>query len=102
VPCARPDKPDFPASYSCAICARIRATSLLFSMFPSQIGRVILRIIPNADSTAEQYNTEGLAKLLLFLTVVVLKRHRWRGNRRDASNDPASRRCTRRHASDSF
>src|SRR5438876_9099291 len=46
--------------------------------------------------TKEQYNTEGLAKLLLFLTVVVLKRHKWQGNRRDASNDPASRRCARR------
>src|SRR5215472_11692998 len=27
--------------------------------------------------TKEQYNTEGLAKLLLFLTVVVRKKHRW-------------------------
>src|SRR5205823_14075667 len=51
--------------------------------------------------TKEQYNTEGLAKLLLFLTVVVLKMPRWQGNRRDASNDPASRRCSRREP-DSF
>src|SRR6266566_5604054 len=44
--------------------------------------------------TKEQYNTEGLAKLLLFcsrvrLTFSYLKRHRWQGNRRDDSNDPA-------------
>src|SRR6266704_2614806 len=52
--------------------------------------------------TKEQYNTEGLAKLLLFLTVVVLKMPRWQGNRRDASNDPASRRCAHLQSSDQF
>src|SRR2546423_14604842 len=38
----------------------------------------------------------------LSLTVVVLKRQRWQGNRRDASNDPASRRCARLQSSDQF
>src|SRR5437773_5002679 len=31
-PCARPCKSDFPASYSCAICVSIHATSLLCSI----------------------------------------------------------------------